>query len=79
MTWLVIGSNSFSGASFCEHLLKTGQEVVGTSRSEEIAFPFRPYGWREMTGSFNYQKIDLNHDLEFQQMDSPPARVLTTF
>ena len=64
MTWLVIGSNSFSGASFCEHLLKTGQEVVGTSRSEEIAFPFRPYGWREMTGSFNFQKIDLNHDLD---------------
>ena len=64
MSWLVIGSNSFSGASFCGHLLKSGQEVIGTSRSDEIALPFRPYGWRALMGSFTFQKIDLNHDLD---------------
>ena len=64
MSWLVIGSNSFSGASFCGHLLKSGQEVVGTSRSDETPLPFRPYGWKEMTGGFTFKKIDLNQDLD---------------
>ncbi len=63
MSWLVIGSNSFSGASFCKHLLNSGQDVIGTSRSDEVALPFRPYVWNEMMGSFTFKKIDLNHDL----------------
>lgn len=64
MTWLVIGSNSFSGASFCAHLLKSGEEVVGTSRSDEVALPFRPYGWDNLTGGFQFKKIDINHNLD---------------
>ena len=64
MSWLVIGSNSFSGASFCGHLLKSGQEVVGTSRSDEIELPFRPYDWRARAGRFTFKRIDLNHDLD---------------
>ena len=64
MTWLVIGSNSFSGASFCAHLLKSGEEVVGTSRSDEVALPFRPYGWDNLTGGFHFNKIDINHNLD---------------
>jgi len=43
--YLVIGSNSFSGASFIDHLLTRGREVIGVSRSEEVALPHRPYGW----------------------------------
>lgn len=64
MTWLVIGSNSFSGASFCAHLLKSGREVIGISRSDEIALPFRPYGWSNFKGGFSFFKNDLNHDLD---------------
>lgn len=62
MSWLVIGSNSFSGASFCAHLLRSEYEVIGTSRSEEVAMPFRPYGWN--SGSITYRQSDLNHDLD---------------
>ena len=64
MSWLVIGSNSFSGASFCAHLLKSGEEVIGTSRSNEVALPFRPYGWGDLASGFTFQKSDLNHDLD---------------
>ena len=64
MTWLIIGSNSFSGASFCAHLLKSGQEVIGVSRSNEISLPFRPYGWSNLKGGFAFHKNDLNYDLD---------------
>ena len=64
MTWLVIGSNSFSGASFCAHLLRSGEEVFGTSRSDEVALPFRPYGWGNLAGGFRFKRVDLNHDLD---------------
>lgn len=59
----VIGSNSFSGASFCRYLLKQGIEVVGISRSEEPKMPLRPYGW-EQSGKFQFHQCDLNHDLD---------------
>ena len=64
MSWLVIGSNSFSGASFCAHLMRQGRDVIGVSRSEEVAFPCRPYGWNKTTGSFRFEQIDINHDLD---------------
>lgn len=64
MNWLVIGSNSFSGASFCAHLLASGAEVIGTSRSKEVDWPFRPYGWSNLTAGFTFQQSDLNHDLD---------------
>lgn len=63
-TFLVIGSNSFSGASFVDHLLARGQDVVGVSRSEEVALPFRPYAWKKQPGRFRFQRIDLNTDLD---------------
>lgn len=64
MQWLVIGSNSFSGAGFVQHLLGEGQDVLGVSRSEEVALPFRPYGWKNHSGFFRFEQVDLNHDLE---------------
>ena len=36
---LVLGSNSFSGASFVEHLLRAGVEVIGASRSADSLVP----------------------------------------
>ena len=62
--YLVIGSNSFTGTAFIEHLLGTGQDVIGVSRSQEIALPLRRYGWVQHKGHFTFHRIDLNHDLD---------------
>lgn len=62
--YLVIGSNSFTGTAFVEHLLKAGHEVIGVSRSEEIALPLRRYGWQKHKGRFSFHRVDLNHDLD---------------
>lgn len=60
---LVLGSNSFSGASFIGYLLQQGLEVVGASRSEEGHKVFLPYRWQDCD-TYKFQKIDLNHDLD---------------
>lgn len=59
---IVIGSNSFSGASFVDYLLSQGQEVIGVSRSEQPVGALLPYKWREHSG-FSFKKLDLNQDL----------------
>ena len=59
---LVIGSNSFSGASFCDHALAQGARVIGTSRSAEPFNAFLPYTWHDHT-EFTFHQLDLNKDL----------------
>ncbi|NDG48344.1 MAG: NAD-dependent epimerase/dehydratase family protein [Rhodospirillales bacterium] len=61
---LVIGSNSFSGASFCGWLMDRGIDVTGVSRSQPPADVMLPYRWGQKPGSFKFQQIDLNHDLD---------------
>jgi dTDP-glucose 4,6-dehydratase len=61
---LVVGSNSFSGASFSAWLLDQGHEVLGVSRSPEPHQAFLPYRWSRNAAQFRFQRIDLNHDLE---------------
>ncbi len=63
---LVIGSNSFSGASFIAYALEMGSEVIGVSRSEEIAPVFLPYRWisTEAQQRFKFYQVDLNHNLD---------------
>lgn len=66
---LVIGSNSFSGASFVRYLRKQPglESVVGSSRSAEPETPFRPYAWEAPGLSavpFRFQQLDLLTDLE---------------
>ncbi len=58
--FVVIGSNSFSGAYFTSHLMKKGHNVAGTSRSDELDPVFLPYKWESSPGSFEYHQIDLN-------------------
>lgn len=58
----VIGSNSFSGASFCKHLLEQGAEVIGISRSEQPAAPLLPFKWIDHA-KLNFYQLDLNQDL----------------
>ena len=62
----IIGSNSFSGATFAAHCLDEGLDVLGMSRSEEPIDPFLPYRWREpeLQEHFRFVKADLNRDLD---------------
>jgi len=62
--FLVIGSNSFSGASFIDYLLNEGAEVIGTSRSPEAPRVFLPYRWSQHGTDFRFEQCDLNHDLD---------------
>jgi dTDP-glucose 4,6-dehydratase len=63
-TFAVIGSNSFSGASFCAYLLANGFDVIGMSRSPEPHEVFLPYKWKPTNARFVFHQIDLNHDLD---------------
>jgi dTDP-glucose 4,6-dehydratase len=76
---LVIGSNSFSGASFAAWLLEQGHEVIGISRSDEPHRAFLPYRWTGRDAAFRFERIDLNHDLdklEALMRKERPARVV---
>lgn len=63
---LVIGSNSFSGATFVALALSRGHTVVGVSRSAEPNPVFLPYRWQEPrgTGEFSFRQMDLNERAE---------------
>ncbi len=63
-TTVVLGSNSFSGAWYVEHLLREEPEerVVGVSRSAEVEPPFRPYS-REPGGRFEFERLDLGREV----------------
>jgi len=60
--YAVIGSNSFSGASFVAHLLRQEHEVIGISRSPEPHPVFLPYSSLE-SGSFVFHQLDLNREM----------------
>jgi dTDP-glucose 4,6-dehydratase len=62
-TLLIIGSNSFSGASFVDFALQQNVNVIGTSRSAEPINAMLPYKWRDH-GKFAFHMLDLNKDLE---------------
>lgn len=61
---LVLGSNSFSGATFVDYLLERGHDVIGCSRSPEPSDVFLPYKWQPRDGSFRFFQYDLNRDLD---------------
>jgi dTDP-glucose 4,6-dehydratase len=62
--YLILGSNSFSGATFADFLAAAGHDVIATSRSDEPHDAFLPYKWQKRPGKVRFQRIDLNHDLE---------------
>jgi dTDP-glucose 4,6-dehydratase len=62
--FLVLGSNSFSGATFVDFLASKGHDVLATSRSSEPHHAFLPYKWHKLSGRVHFQKIDINHDLD---------------
>jgi len=61
---VVIGSNSFSGASFVDFALERGAEVIGISRSPEPHPTFLPYRWSGRDAAFRFFAYDLNHHLD---------------
>jgi len=63
---LVMGSNSFSGASFARYLLQQGLDVIGASRSPEAANVFLPYKWLPAAyrSRFRFVQFDLNYHLD---------------
>lgn len=61
---LVLGSNSFSGASFSKYLLENGYNVFGCSRSSENNNVFLPYKWISKQSQFEFHQYDINHDLD---------------
>lgn len=61
--YAVIGSNSFSGSSFVNHLCKKGHEVLGVSRSPELHPVFLPYK-HQTHENFKFQQLDLNQNLK---------------
>jgi dTDP-glucose 4,6-dehydratase len=63
-TFLVLGSNSFSGASFVAHLAEEGYDVLATSRSPELHEAFLPYKWSEEARRVRFEQVDLNSDLD---------------
>lgn len=62
-TVCVIGSNSFSGSDFIDHLLeKTTYNVLGLSRSPEKNGVFLPYLSNPNLSRFSFHQLDLNND-----------------
>jgi dTDP-glucose 4,6-dehydratase len=61
--FLVIGSNSFSGAQFIKFLVENNNDVLGVSRSKEINDVYLPYKWGNGGGGVKFYQIDINHQL----------------
>jgi dTDP-glucose 4,6-dehydratase len=62
--FLVIGSNSFSGACFVRYLVENDLGVLGVSRSAEPADVMLPYKWLSTADTFSFRQIDINHQLD---------------
>lgn len=62
--FIVIGSNSFSGAQFVKYLLQHRQEVLGVSRSPEPHEVFLPYRGLPATDTFRFAQVDLNNQID---------------
>ena len=56
--YLVLGSNSFSGSNFINHLLDKKHKVTGVSRSKEINDVFLKYKKNKNKSFFKFNKIN---------------------
>jgi len=61
-TVFIVGSNSFSGATFTDFALQQGAKVIGISRSPEPFDAFLPYKWHNHD-NFTFYPLDLNSHL----------------
>jgi dTDP-glucose 4,6-dehydratase len=64
-TAVVLGSNSFSGQDFIDHLLsETDLDVIGISRSEEKPPVFLRYRQNPEIGRYRFFSMDMNQDMD---------------
>lgn len=77
----VIGSNSFSGASFVDYCLDQGAEVIGMSRSAEPNAVFLPYRNNNAQSRFHFFAYDINHDLDriMAELDASKPQYVVNF
>ena len=61
---MVLGSNSFAGASVVRRLLEDGADVIGFNRSAEGSAIFLQYRWGEFSGTYRFVQADINHNLD---------------
>ena len=62
---LVLGSNSFSGASFLRYLIEHDFAAIGVSRSKEPHHVFLPHkSLNNYSEKYQFVQADLNHDLD---------------
>jgi dTDP-glucose 4,6-dehydratase len=62
---LVLGSNSFSGASFVNYALNNNYSVIGISRSKQPNSLFLPYSnSQQKLDNFEFYQLDLNRNID---------------
>lgn len=61
-SFLILGANSFSGASFVRHLRKKNCTVIATSRSKQPDHAFVPYLWDKNGQDIIFERLDLNSE-----------------
>jgi len=76
--YVVIGSNSFSGSHLIRELLQSGNDVLGLSRSEEVAMVFRPYSWDAAPTLWEFKRLNVSDTraLRFTLEDFKPQVVV---
>jgi len=60
---LVIGSNSFSGASYIDFELNKNSKIIGISRSKEYKDFFLPYKFNKKILNFKFYQLNINKNL----------------
>ena len=62
-TFLIIGSNSFSGSNFIKLILDKGFKVIAISRSKELDKKYLNYKNSQNLKKLKFYKCDLNKNL----------------
>ena len=62
--YLVLGSNSFTGSNFINHILNKKIQIIGISRSKEYPTCMLSYKTNKNFQNFKFYRLDLNKDLK---------------
>ena len=79
MNYLILGSNSFAGASLVNYLLMRDHHVIGVSRSHEPNSVILPYAKNSNLKNFQFYPYDINHhfdDLKKLITDKKPHYII---
>ena len=62
--YLILGSNSFSGSTYINNVLKKNVKIIGISRQREIHEVMLPYSKSIYLKNFKFIKLDFNKEIE---------------